>query len=100
MTIALIKLYVGWVEETKPKKFRSFIQIMQYRRVKVKGETYFFTLVTYNRQPFLTQPENIDLLRKAFHYVMQKHPFTIDAITAGAPSVSTKCHALHDRHIT
>jgi putative transposase len=53
---------------------------MQYRRVKVKGGTYFFTLVTHNRQPFLTQPENIALLRKAFHYVMQKHPFTIDAI--------------------
>ena len=28
----------------------------------------------------LCQPENIDLLRKAFRYVMQKHPFEINAI--------------------
>lgn len=53
---------------------------MQYRRAKIKGGTYFFTLVTYHRQKFLTHPENINLLREAFAYAMKRHPFIIDAI--------------------
>lgn len=53
---------------------------MQYRRAKVEGGTYFFTLVTHNRQKFLCEPENISLLREAFRYVMERHPFKIDAI--------------------
>ncbi|NET26042.1 MAG: transposase [Okeania sp. SIO1I7] len=53
---------------------------MEYRRAKTPGATYFFTVVTYNRQKILCEPENIDLLRKAFRYVMQKHSFKIDAI--------------------
>ncbi len=54
---------------------------MQYRRAKIEGATYFFTVVTHNRRRFLTQPENIDLLRESFRYVMAKSPFTIDAIS-------------------
>jgi putative transposase len=53
---------------------------MQYRRAKIEGGTYFFTLVTHKRKKFLCEPENISLLREAFRYVMQRHPFTIDAI--------------------
>jgi putative transposase len=53
---------------------------MQYRRAKIQGGTYFFTLVTHNRRKFLTQPENIDLLRESFRYVMVKHPLIIEAI--------------------
>jgi putative transposase len=53
---------------------------MQYRRAKAPGATYFFTLVTYNRRRILCEPENVDLLRNAFRYVMRQHPFKIDAI--------------------
>ena len=53
---------------------------MQYRRSKTKGATYFFTLVTHHRRKILCQPENVDLLREAFRYVMEKHPFKFDAI--------------------
>jgi len=52
---------------------------MQYRRAKIKGGTYFFTVVTHNRRQFLCQPENVELLRNAFRYVMKRHPFKIDA---------------------
>jgi len=52
---------------------------MHYRRNKQPGACYFFTLVTYQRQPLLTQP-HIDRLRLAFKREMQKRPFTIDAI--------------------
>ena len=38
----------------------------------------FFTIVTYNRQPILI--DNIDILRSAFKYTMQKYSFQIFAI--------------------
>lgn len=52
---------------------------MRYRRARVKGGTYFFTLVTHKRNTMLCHDENIHLLREAFQYVMARHPFTIDA---------------------
>ena len=51
---------------------------MDYRRLYAAGGTYFFTVVTYNRRPILST-ETIDLLRNAFRYTMDKHPFTIIA---------------------
>jgi len=53
---------------------------MYYRRARITGGTYFFTVVTFNRLEILTQPENVTLLRRAFKYVMENHPFTIDAM--------------------
>ena len=52
---------------------------MRYRRAQTKGGTYFFTVVTDNRRPFLCEPENILLLRTIFSEIKGKHPFTIDA---------------------
>ena len=53
---------------------------MRYRRAKTPGATYFFTVVTYHRQPILAHPETIALLRQAFQSVKTETPFTIDAI--------------------
>ena len=53
---------------------------MEYRRAKTPGATYFFTVVTYHRRKILGTPENIALLRQAFHEVMTNHPFKIEAI--------------------
>jgi putative transposase len=53
---------------------------MRYRRSKSPGTTYFFTVVTYRRRPFLCAPDAIDLLRKAFKTVKAAHPFAMDAI--------------------
>lgn len=52
---------------------------MQYRRARIKGGTYFFTVVTNNRNKILCKPENVALLRSIFREVMKNHPFTIDA---------------------
>lgn len=52
---------------------------MKYRRTKISGRTYFFTLVTHNRRPFLCTPANVELLRQAFRYTIQRHPIDIDA---------------------
>ncbi|BAB76433.1 REP-associated tyrosine transposase [Anabaena sp. FACHB-709] len=53
---------------------------MDYRRAKIEGGTFFFTVVTHNRREFLCEPENIRLLRQAFRQVIAQYPFTVDAI--------------------
>ncbi|MFQ4134708.1 transposase [Nodosilinea sp. PGN35] len=53
---------------------------MHYRRAKTPEATYFFTLVTYNRQPVFRSDETIALLRQAFHTVKAEAHFAIDAI--------------------
>ncbi len=45
---------------------------MDYRRARVPGGTYFFTLVTAHRQPLLVK--KIDRLREAFRLVKRRHP--------------------------
>ncbi len=53
---------------------------MHYRRATTPGATYFFTVVTYQRQRVFHVPETIDSLRQAFRTVKATHPFTIEAI--------------------
>lgn len=53
---------------------------MHYRRTKTPGATYFFTVVTHQRQHIFREAQTIALLRTAFRTVKAKHPFTIDAI--------------------
>ena len=52
----------------------------EYRRSWVPGGTYFFTAVTYNRQPILTTVESRNILRSAWQDVCARFPFTIDAV--------------------
>ncbi len=49
-----------------------------YRRLRIAGGLYFFTVVTANRRPILV--EHIDKLREAFHVVRQQLPFELDAV--------------------
>ena len=44
------------------------------------GGTYFFTLVTYNRQPLFRDVAARRLLRKAFVRCRRDRPFELDAI--------------------
>jgi putative transposase len=53
---------------------------MNYRRLHQPGGTYFFTLVTFNRQPILKAAETVNLLQECFQKVMQKHPFQVEAL--------------------
>lgn len=53
---------------------------MHYRRAKTPGATYFFTVVTHQRQPLFCDTQTIALLRTAFRTVKTNHPFTIDAV--------------------
>lgn len=49
-----------------------------YRRYRIPGGCYFFTVNLLNRNQSLLV-EHIDLLRESVRLCKQKHPFTIDA---------------------
>ena len=51
----------------------------QYRRAKVNGSTFFFTVVLADRSSTLLVDE-IDRLRKAYRLVHERHPFETVAI--------------------
>lgn len=51
-----------------------------YRRARVPGGSYFFTVVTHNRVPLFRSPAARRLLRGAFHDCLAKWPFAITAI--------------------
>lgn len=52
----------------------------EYRRRRVPGGTYFFTVVTTRRASFLCDPSARVLLRNCLRKTRENHPFTIDAI--------------------
>jgi putative transposase len=50
-----------------------------YRRAKMPGGCYFFTVVTYRRQPLLIHPESRRILRESILETRRDHPFVIEA---------------------
>lgn len=50
-----------------------------YRRSRVSGGTYFFTLVSGGRNPVLTEPQSRLALRSAIEEVRESLPFSISA---------------------
>ncbi len=50
---------------------------MDFRRNYVPGGTYFFTVVTHLRRKIFDNPQAVDILRNAFYYVQQNHPFKV-----------------------
>ena len=53
---------------------------MNYRRNRLPGGSYFFTVVTANRIPVFNNPAAIQLLRTTIRNVIHRHLFTIDAM--------------------
>lgn len=51
-----------------------------YLRYYQPGGTYFFTVVTNNRQPILTTPSARKILGEVFRNAISRYPFTMDAI--------------------
>lgn len=52
----------------------------EYRRAYQQQGCYFFTVVTYNREKILLEPDNVVRLRRSFSHVMKKLPFKMDAV--------------------
>ena len=51
-----------------------------YIRHYQSGGCYFFTVVTHNRAPIFSNPENIQKLTAAFKVVKKSYPFIVDAM--------------------
>ena len=51
-----------------------------YRRAKIAGGTFFFTVVTHDRTPYFADESAIQILRAAFAKVKTARPFEIEAI--------------------
>ena len=51
-----------------------------YKRIKIQGGCYFFTVVLAHRRGNNLLIQHIDTLRKAFKQIQKDHPFTLDAI--------------------
>ena len=68
---------VGWVEHSDTHRYHS--HMTNYRRSDIAGVSYFFTVNLADRsQSLLT--EHFELLRHAFEYTRERHPFTVEAI--------------------
>ena len=52
---------------------------MRYRRIKVAGATYLFTLVTHERQRLFSDVRHVDRWHDAVAKVQRKRPFQVDA---------------------
>lgn len=52
----------------------------EYRRAKEPGGTFFFTVVTFNRNSLFAIPKNREILRTVWQRVQTKHPFDTIAI--------------------
>ncbi len=52
----------------------------EYRRLYRQQGGYFFTVVTYNREKFFIQPDNLIRLRQSSRYIIKKFPFKTDAV--------------------
>ena len=51
-----------------------------FRRNYLPGGTFFFTLVTHYRTPFLCDPDAISILRRVFRECRYRWPLRIDAL--------------------
>ena len=64
----------------KRSAIQQDIAMSDYRRARVTGGCYFFTVVTHERQCLFNDVRNVDLLRQAFAWTMARRPFHIHAI--------------------
>ena len=55
-----------------------------YRRAQSPGGVFFFTHVTLDRRPILTQAPALDALRSAIKATRKTKPFVIDAIVVSS----------------
>jgi len=51
-----------------------------YHRAYVPGGTFFFTIVTFHRQPTFKDESAVSLLRQCLHTTIRRRPFVIDAM--------------------
>lgn len=53
---------------------------MRYKRMKVEGASYFFTLVTHERRKLFAERECVALFESAVSRIRERHPFEVEAL--------------------
>jgi putative transposase len=53
--------------------------VRHYRRTRICGATYFFTVVTFDRRPILNSDGAVRLLEGEIAKVRNRHPFKVEA---------------------
>lgn len=56
-------------------------EMSDYRRIYIPGGTYFFTVITYHRHPFLTTSHARKTFKKAWRIIQSRHPFRLIALS-------------------
>jgi len=65
---------VGWASAHAVQQ-KGTVTMTNYRRANLPGGYYFFTVVTHNRRPILTEPLARDCLHGAWEQTKQQTPF-------------------------
>ncbi len=61
------------MNEVKPNRYlKSGVRVMQYRRSRTKGATFFFTVVTHDRKKILYNEKSVSRLEKGALGVWQR----------------------------
>jgi len=61
------------LNEVKPNRYlKSGVRVMQYRRSRAKGATFFFTVVTHDRKKILCNEKSVSRLEKGEQGVWQR----------------------------
>ena len=61
------------MNEVKPNRYlKSGVRVMQYRRSRAKGATFFFTVVTHDRKKILYNEKSVSRLEKGELGVWQR----------------------------
>lgn len=58
----------------------SYKIMTNYRRKKIPGALYFFTVITHERRSLFNENKARNLLNQSIQWVQERHPFTIEAI--------------------
>src|SRR5262249_444350 len=90
--LQIARTNVGWAESSEPTAspsggfrrlhppYRGGSVMPQYRRLKIPGGSFFFTVVTAARRPILTTELGRQSLHEAFAEVKKDKPFELFAI--------------------
>jgi putative transposase len=62
-----------------PRVTQHLAAPMRYRRATVPGASYFFTLITYQRQRLFSDPSNVERWHRAVAKVQRARPFVVEA---------------------
>ena len=68
-----------WVKPCTSRDPTTFGTHMRYRRAKIAGASYFFTVVTHQRRPIFVDAGTVALFETGLNHIKARHPFDVEA---------------------